>query len=162
VLIQGVGVHHTGWQLQLPTLEPHFRCLVFDNRGVGRSAPVAGRFTIDDLAGVDRDALAMRMEALLGHDLADHPPIEGLQLAALRGCDATPGLGRLARIPTMVLGADQDPISAPAVCQAIAAAIPGARLESLAAASHGVNVHQPERVNRLPLEHLLQAETARA
>jgi pimeloyl-ACP methyl ester carboxylesterase len=249
VLIQGVGVHHTGYSLQLPALEPRFRCLVCDNRGVGRSPAPAGRLTVDGMARdvldlmdaqgwasahlaghslgglvalrvaqrhrkrvqslallctfadgrragagarmallglrsrigtramrrqafleiladrqsleqADRIALAERMAALLGHDLADHAPIEMAQLRAMRACDARPGLAALAGLPTLVLGGDEDPISPPATTRAIAEGIPGARCVILERASHGVIVHQPERVNPLLLEHLTAAEAA--
>lgn len=246
VLIQGVGVHHTGWNLQLPALVSHFRCLVFDNRGLGRSPAGSERLTVDlmardvlalmdgqgwasahlaghslgglvalrvahlqrervqslallctfadgrragagarmallglrsrigtramrrqafleiladrqSLEGADRIALAERMAGLLGHDLADHAPIEMAQLRAMRACDARPGLAALAGLPTLVLGGDEDPISPPATTREIAAGIPGARCVILERASHGVIVHQPERVNPLLLEHLIAA-----
>jgi pimeloyl-ACP methyl ester carboxylesterase len=92
VLIQGVGVHHTGWQPQLPILEPRFRCLVFDNRGVGRSAPVTGRFTIDDLAADVlqlMDGQGWQSAHLVGHSMGGQIALRVAQLQP--GAGAQPG-----------------------------------------------------------------------
>jgi pimeloyl-ACP methyl ester carboxylesterase len=37
VMIQGVGLHGSGWDLQVAGLASRFCCLTFDNRGIGRS-----------------------------------------------------------------------------------------------------------------------------
>ena len=37
LLVQGVGVHGDGWRPQVEALAPRFRCLSFDNRGIGHS-----------------------------------------------------------------------------------------------------------------------------
>ncbi len=39
IFIQGVSVHGDGWRPQVEVLSKRFRCLSFDNRGIGRSAP---------------------------------------------------------------------------------------------------------------------------
>ena len=64
LLISGTGHDHTFWSGQLPFFEKEFRCIVFDNRGVGESdAPPPGYSLADmaddaaavlDAAGVDR------------------------------------------------------------------------------------------------------------
>jgi pimeloyl-ACP methyl ester carboxylesterase len=56
LFIQGVGVHGDGWLPQTEALAGRFRCLSFDNRGVGRSRPPDGRLTVEQMAG---DALAI-------------------------------------------------------------------------------------------------------
>lgn len=65
--------------------------------------------------------------------------------------------GRLSEVkaPTLVIVGDQDAGTPPAMSQAIAAAIPGARLEVIAGASHLSNIEQAEAFNRLLLDFLL-------
>ena len=81
LLIQGAGVHGSGWQPQVDELQDRYRCLSFDNRGIGLSQPIGSRLTIDQMAG---DALAL-MDAqgwesahVVGHSMGG--PI-ALQLA---------------------------------------------------------------------------------
>src|SRR5437660_11842390 len=56
VLIEGIGYHTWMWFRQLPDLTRHFRTLIYDNRGVGRSDLPKGPYTheqnADDLAGL--------------------------------------------------------------------------------------------------------------
>ena len=86
LLIQGAGVHGSGWQPQVDELQDRYRCLSFDNRGIGRSQPIGSRLTIEQMAD---DALAL-MDAegwesahVVGHSMGG--PI-ALQLAlAARG-----------------------------------------------------------------------------
>lgn len=56
LLIQGVGVAASGWRPQVETLAPHYSCLAFDHRGLGRSQPPAKAITIEQLA---HDSLAV-------------------------------------------------------------------------------------------------------
>jgi len=56
LLVQGVGVHADGWTPQTDTLAERFRCITFDNRGMGRSQPHAGPLTVEQMAD---DALAI-------------------------------------------------------------------------------------------------------
>jgi 3-oxoadipate enol-lactonase len=58
------------------------------------------------------------------------------------------------RVPTLVVGASEDPATPPEHARAIAERIRGARLEILSPAAHLVNVEQPEAVTRLLLAHL--------
>jgi pimeloyl-ACP methyl ester carboxylesterase len=70
--IQGVGVIGRGWQPQVGSLCAQFRCLTFDNRGVGRSPRGEGPLTIESMAA---DALALadaeRLDRfhVLGHSM---------------------------------------------------------------------------------------------
>jgi len=105
------------------------------------------------LAGVDRDALAERLAPLFGHDLADQPSVAMKQLRAAARFDATPRLGELRRIPTLVVSAAHDPISRPMCSRALEAGIPGSRHVALADASHGVPIHDAARINALLAEH---------
>jgi pimeloyl-ACP methyl ester carboxylesterase len=72
LLIQGVGVHGDGWTPQTEALAARFRCITFDNRGMGRSQPADGTITVEQMAD---DALAIldaeKVEAahVVGHSL---------------------------------------------------------------------------------------------
>jgi 3-oxoadipate enol-lactonase len=55
--------------------------------------------------------------------------------------------------PTLVIGARDDPSTPPDRAEALAQAIPGARLELLAPGAHLVSVEQAERVNALLVDH---------
>jgi 3-oxoadipate enol-lactonase len=51
LLIQGMSATHLAWgEPFLSQLQRSFDCIVFDNRGIGLSAPVEGRFTTADMA----------------------------------------------------------------------------------------------------------------
>jgi pimeloyl-ACP methyl ester carboxylesterase len=106
-----------------------------------------------DLSALDPDAEAARLAPLFGHDLADHPPVEMKQLAAMKRSDLSPRLGELAGLPTLVMGGDQDLIARPAVVQALAAAIPGARLVEVEGAAHGLPIHRAEEVKTALAAH---------
>lgn len=106
------------------------------------------------VTGADLDALAESLAPLFGHDLGDQPPIVDQQLAAMRAYDATPRLGELAGLPTLVVNAVYDPIAPPRGGRELAAGIPGARYVELPDASHGVPLQAPCLVNSLLLEHL--------
>ncbi|HEU0051740.1 MAG TPA: alpha/beta fold hydrolase [Longimicrobium sp.] len=250
LLIQGVGVHGDGWLPQVDALSTRHRCLWFDNRGMGRSQPLAGALTVERmandalalldaegwpaahvvghslggvvaqrlalaapgrvrslsllctfargaeatrmslwmawvgmrtrigprrmrraaflrlvmtpaaLASADRDALARELAPLFGHDLADQPPVAMRQLSAMRAYDATPRLGELAGIPTLVVSAAHDRIARPELGRALAAGIPGARHVEFADASHGLPISHAAEVNALLLDHLEKADTA--
>lgn len=56
LLIMGLAADMNGWLFQTPEFAQHYRTIVFDNRGVGRSSKPAGPYTIkqmaDDAAGL--------------------------------------------------------------------------------------------------------------
>ena len=248
VLIQGVGVAGTGWRPQVEALAERYRCVTFDNRGMGVSQPAGCAITVAQMAddvraimdaegidaahvvghslgglvalhlalaqrervrslallctfadgriptrmtptmiwlglrsrigprrarrraflrfvmppdalrdGVDADAMAAELEPLFGHDLADQPPVTMKQLGAMKRYDATARLPELAGMYTLVVSATHDPIAPPHAGRAIATGIPGARYVEVAAASHGVPIHQAERINALLLEHFARS-----
>jgi pimeloyl-ACP methyl ester carboxylesterase len=72
LLIQGVGVHGAGWTPQTDALAERFRCVTFDNRGMGLSQPAGGAITVEQMA---EDALAVldaervRAAHVVGHSL---------------------------------------------------------------------------------------------
>ena len=247
LMIQGAGMHGDGWLPQIEGLANQFRCLRFDNRGMGQSQPRGLAITIEQMAedarilmdaegwqsahivghsmggliaqhlalsepkrvrslallctfargaeatgirprtlwlglrtfigtrrmrrraflemvfpaaslrGVDRDSLAEQMAPLFGHDLADHPPIMKHQFAAMSGYDATPNLGKLAGIPSLVISARHDPIALPRAGKAIAAGIPGARYIEFPEASHGATIQCAREMNDLLRQHFSAA-----
>lgn len=73
LFIQGVGVHGDGWlpQTENEAIASRFRCISFDNRGMGRSQP-AGVVSVEQMA---EDALAIldaeKVESahVVGHSL---------------------------------------------------------------------------------------------
>jgi 3-oxoadipate enol-lactonase len=73
--------------------------------------------------------------------------------AAICTLDVTAKLGAV-RAPTLVVVGADDPGTPPAASQAIAAAIPGARLEIIPQASHQLVIEQAELFQRLLLEFL--------
>lgn len=101
----------------------------------------------DVLATADKDALAAQLGALFGHDLADRPSIVMRQLGAMKGVDYLPRLGALAGIPALVATGRWDPLAPPTAAEALAAALPGSRLEILEDASHGAPIQHAARVN---------------
>jgi len=105
------------------------------------------------IAEGDVDAMAERLAPLFGHDLADQPPIVGKQLAAMRAYSATPRLGELEGLPSLVVNAVHDPIAPPRAGRVLAG-IPGSRYVELPDASHGVPIQSPGRINALLLDHL--------
>jgi 3-oxoadipate enol-lactonase len=74
-LIQGLGFDRRGWGPALPLLRGHFRLVLVDNRGSGRSDPASGPFTVADMA---RDVVAV-LDAL---DL-DHAHVLGASLGGM-------------------------------------------------------------------------------
>jgi pimeloyl-ACP methyl ester carboxylesterase len=106
------------------------------------------------LAGVDRDALAERLNTLFGRDLGEAPPIVSEQLKVMGRCDTTSRLPALSGIPTLVVSGRHDPIAPPAFGRAVAAGIPGARYVEFEDASHALTIQQADRVNALLLQHL--------
>jgi len=56
LLIMGLAADSTAWAFQVPEFSKHYRTIVFDNRGVGRSAKPVGPYTIHQMAD---DAVAL-------------------------------------------------------------------------------------------------------
>ncbi len=69
VLIRGLGSNLLSWYEQIDELSRHYKCVVFDNRGAGRTdkpdAPYSIKQMADDTAGL-MDALRIGRAALLG------------------------------------------------------------------------------------------------
>ncbi len=88
----------------------------------------------DDVARVDRLIRATNVNGYAGCS------------RAIMQLDVTARLGQV-NCPVLVLVGDKDPGTPPAMAEAIAQAIPGARLEVIADAAHFANVEQAERFN---------------
>lgn len=50
LLISGLGANRLSWAPVVPLLKDSFRCITFDNRGVGQSDVPPGPYTIDQMA----------------------------------------------------------------------------------------------------------------
>ncbi len=109
---------------------------------------------------LESPALAGRLSAIVGHDIADMPRITGQQLRAMRKADVSPKLGELAGIPSLVINGEHDRIARPELGRAVAAGIPHARYIEIPRAAHAFPVLDPQRCAELLLEHLSVAEDA--
>ena len=81
LLIQGVGVHGSGWAPQLDVLAARHWCLAFDSRGIGRSQPLGTPLTVECMAADARalmDAQGWKSAHVVGHSLGG---LIALQLA---------------------------------------------------------------------------------
>jgi 3-oxoadipate enol-lactonase len=107
VLIQGMGFDRLGWEPVLGKLRRHFRLVLVDNRGSGRSDRPAGSFAVADMAGdvvAVLDAAGIRRAHIMGVSLGgmvaqevaiSHPErVDGLVLAC-----TTPGWPFAYRMP---------------------------------------------------------------
>jgi pimeloyl-ACP methyl ester carboxylesterase len=81
LLIMGLGGDLTGWGLQVPAFQEHFKVIVFDNRDAGRSSQVDNPYAISDMArdtaglldglGVDQaHVLGASMGGMIAQELA--------------------------------------------------------------------------------------------
>ena len=99
VLIQGMGFDRFGWEPVIRQLQQHFRLVLVDNRGSGRSDLPPGSFSVADMAddvlavldaaGVRRaHVLGVSLGGMVAQELAvDHPErVDGLVLVS-----TTPG-----------------------------------------------------------------------
>jgi pimeloyl-ACP methyl ester carboxylesterase len=92
VWIQGLGMDHRGWSLQIPLFSQHFCCLSFDNRDAGQTSRSPKPYTIktmaDDTIGL-MDALAIKQAHVVGlsmggaiaQEIAIHYPARVKRLA---------------------------------------------------------------------------------
>jgi len=93
--IMGFATDSLGWTFQTPEFAKHYRTIIFDNRGVGRSAKPPGPYTIhamaDDAAGllaalgVERaHVLGLSMGGMIAQELVLRHPgrVRGLVLAS--------------------------------------------------------------------------------
>lgn len=72
LLINGLGSDHLEWLFQVPAFERHFRVVVYDHFGTGKSDVPPGPYTtarMADDAGILLDALGIRRAHVLGVSL---------------------------------------------------------------------------------------------
>lgn len=85
VLIGGLGSQTQSWASQVPEYSRHFRVIVFDNRGAGRTDKPAGPYTIEQMAhdtvalmdtlGIEAAHIAGKsMGGMIGQRIAIHHP----------------------------------------------------------------------------------------
>jgi pimeloyl-ACP methyl ester carboxylesterase len=98
--------------------------------------------------------MAQRLSNIVGHDIADAPPITTEQVRVMRKADLTPRLAELAGIPTLVVNGEKDRLARPELGRALAAGIPGARYVEVAGVGHSFPVTEPERCAELVLTHV--------
>ncbi len=123
LLIMGLAADRRMWMLQLPVFTPHFRCITFDNRGVGDSKAPSGAFTMEQMAA---DALAVLDDAnverahilaiSMGGAIAQHLALKAPErvrsmVLASTWCSKNPYTERMAEIGRIVKqGGGQDAI----------------------------------------------------
>ncbi len=81
LFIQGCGVHGLGWYPQVHALQQEFRCIWFDNVGMGESQPLDRQLSVPQMAEDARrvmDAWGIEDAHVVGHSLGG---MVGLQLA---------------------------------------------------------------------------------
>jgi len=100
------------------------------------------------------EKMAARISAIVGHDVAEMPPITSQQVKAMRKSDVTSRLHELAGIPTLVINGGKDMIARPELGRALAAGIPGARYVEIPEAGHSLPIIDPDRCAGIVLEHL--------
>jgi pimeloyl-ACP methyl ester carboxylesterase len=72
VFIQGTGICGSAWLPQIDALSSHYRCLFFDNRGMGQSQPLGDRLTVEQMADdvcALMDAQGWNSAHIVGHSL---------------------------------------------------------------------------------------------
>ena len=82
------------------------------------------------------------------------------QLGAVLAHDTRSRLGALEGLPTLVIKPEEDLLVPPRASDELERLIPGARLVSVPGAGHGLMGQEPERINRLLLEHFERADAA--
>ena len=113
---------------------------------------VANRARLQHLKG-DLDAAVLDCNEAIRRDPSH---VDGYVHRALARMDLRAGLSRVAAATLVVVGA-QDPSTPPEHGEAVAAAIPGARLERLDPSAHMAAIERAGDVTRLLLEHLAPA-----
>ena len=146
-----------------------FAGMILANTRAVADAPEAahGRFVLAERLRAEGNFLAAEPPALLApdapeelrrqvRDLVGDQSAEAIAAAAVGMAerpDSTPDLAGI-DVPVLVITASADQLIAPEISAEMAAAIPGARLETIQGAGHLSNLEDPASFNRLLLEHL--------
>jgi pimeloyl-ACP methyl ester carboxylesterase len=101
--------------------------------------------------GQANEEMVAELRSILVHRA---PEVDARRLAAITGFDLT---GRLPEItaPTLLIYGEDDPAARPAIGRRIADAIPGARLEVIPGARHGITVEFAQDTARLLRDFVL-------
>lgn len=75
LLVQGLGVDHRGWILQRPAFQARYRCLLPDNRGVGRTGTPPGPY--------DLEVMASDLVAVLDHAGVESAHVVGASMGGV-------------------------------------------------------------------------------
>lgn len=121
------------------------------------AGPAVARWITPGLASRDPELLDRLVAMIASVDAESYAQC----CDAIAGMDQRAELSRIAS-PTLVIGGAVDVATPPSCQQAIADAIPGARLEIVADAAHLATVEQPAVVARLLLDHFRGGATAAA
>lgn len=128
----------------------HERARTVRAEGMGALTPSPVERWLTPAFRAREPAIAARLERTL---LATAPEGYAGCCEAIAGMDLRPELPGIAA-PTLVVAGADDPSTPPAHGEAIAAAIPDARLVALPDAAHLANVEQPEALTGAVVEHL--------
>jgi pimeloyl-ACP methyl ester carboxylesterase len=143
LLIQGMSATHLAWGRPfLSGLEPNFDCIVFDNRGMGRSGRAELPFTVADMAG---DAAA-----LLGALGIETAHVVGISMGGAIAQELA--LAHPERIRTLTLGATfcggpESSLMAPEDLQMLGAAYASGEPELVFRAMWEINISPAHRAD---------------
>jgi pimeloyl-ACP methyl ester carboxylesterase len=143
LLIQGMSATHLSWGRPfLSGLEPNFDCVIFDNRGMGRSGRAELPFTVADMAG---DAVAL-LDAL-GIETAH---VVGISMGGAIAQELA--LTHPERIRTLTLGATfcggpESSLMAPEDLQMLGAAYASGEPEQVFRAMWEINISPAHRAD---------------
>ena len=102
----------------------------------------------------------MREKARLAYRRGFHPAGTGRQMAAImKSGDRTAEVAHITA-PTLVLHGDHDPMVDPSGGRATAAAIPGARLQTITGMGHDLPAGALEQIAELILDHAARASAS--
>ena len=136
LLIQGMSATHLTWGRPfLAALEPHFECIVYDHRGMGRSGRAEMPFTVADLAG-DAVELLDTLEIESAH-------VVGISMGGMTAQELA--LAHPERIRTLTLGATycggpKGSLMAPEDVQLLGAALQSGEPEQIRRAMWEINL----------------------
>jgi 3-oxoadipate enol-lactonase len=143
LLIQGMSATHLAWGRPfLSGLEPNFDCVIFDNRGMGRSGKAELPFTVADMAG---DAVAL-LDALG----IENAHLVGISMGGTIAQEIA--LAHPERIRTLTLGATfcggpESSLMAPEDLQMLGAAYASGEPEQVFRAMWEINISPAHRAD---------------
>jgi pimeloyl-ACP methyl ester carboxylesterase len=147
------ATHPGGWPHRIPPAGALGLWTAMRHRDRGRRLDALAKllFPAPYLAATDRDAL----HAALAQEFGGHVSLRALlgQIRAIAGHDTRARLAGLAGLPTLVLQPGEDRLVRPSGSTTLATALPGARLERLANAGHGLVRQCADEVNQMLADH---------